>query len=212
MSDETAFLNAILANPKDDAPRLVYADWLDERGDERAAQKAEFLRITCRLMTVPAGPRHSLFVARLREKAAGLDLEWLAVVSKLQLEACVSLFEFQCPRRWENLSATDDVTVRWCAVCQSSVHFCAAIDEARDHARRGRCVAVNLTVVRAPGDLNGPGRRFTPEEIRTLGRVVVGRIAQVEPAGTAEERRRPEPPSRRERRERRRRKRFDAAE
>jgi uncharacterized protein (TIGR02996 family) len=33
MSDEAAFLNAILANPEDDAPRLVYADWLEERGD-----------------------------------------------------------------------------------------------------------------------------------------------------------------------------------
>jgi uncharacterized protein (TIGR02996 family) len=32
MTQEEAFLQAILENPKDDTPRLVYADWLDERG------------------------------------------------------------------------------------------------------------------------------------------------------------------------------------
>ncbi len=35
MTDE-AFLRAILAYPEDDTPRLIYADWLEERGDPRA--------------------------------------------------------------------------------------------------------------------------------------------------------------------------------
>jgi uncharacterized protein (TIGR02996 family) len=35
MGDE-AFLRAILASPEDAAPRLVYADWLEEQGDPRA--------------------------------------------------------------------------------------------------------------------------------------------------------------------------------
>ncbi|CAN5449383.1 hypothetical protein BH11PLA2_BH11PLA2_28330 [soil metagenome] len=35
------FLNAILAAPDDDTPRLVYADWLEEQGD---AERAEFIR------------------------------------------------------------------------------------------------------------------------------------------------------------------------
>ena len=29
-----AFLRAILDAPDDDTPRLVYADWLEERGEE----------------------------------------------------------------------------------------------------------------------------------------------------------------------------------
>jgi uncharacterized protein (TIGR02996 family) len=33
MPDHRAFLQAIQANPADDGPRLVYADWLDEHGD-----------------------------------------------------------------------------------------------------------------------------------------------------------------------------------
>jgi uncharacterized protein (TIGR02996 family) len=36
LSDEP-FLRAILANPEDDAPWLIYADWLEERGDPRTA-------------------------------------------------------------------------------------------------------------------------------------------------------------------------------
>jgi uncharacterized protein (TIGR02996 family) len=40
-----AFLQEILARPDDDAPRLIYADWLEEQGDVRA----EFIRIQCAL-------------------------------------------------------------------------------------------------------------------------------------------------------------------
>jgi uncharacterized protein (TIGR02996 family) len=36
MRDEEEFLPAIAAAPTDDLPRLVYADWLEERGDPRA--------------------------------------------------------------------------------------------------------------------------------------------------------------------------------
>jgi uncharacterized protein (TIGR02996 family) len=34
-SDEEALVAAIRARPDDDEPRLVYADWLSERGDRR---------------------------------------------------------------------------------------------------------------------------------------------------------------------------------
>jgi uncharacterized protein (TIGR02996 family) len=42
---EMPFVRAIHANPFDDVPRLVFADWLEERGDVRA----EFIRVQCRL-------------------------------------------------------------------------------------------------------------------------------------------------------------------
>lgn len=41
MDNDEAFLRAIADNPAEDAARLVYADWLEERGDPRA----EFLRV-----------------------------------------------------------------------------------------------------------------------------------------------------------------------
>ena len=41
-----AFLRAIINDPDDDLPRLVYADFLDETGDP---DRAEFIRVQCRL-------------------------------------------------------------------------------------------------------------------------------------------------------------------
>jgi uncharacterized protein (TIGR02996 family) len=49
MNDQ-AFLDAILAAPDDDAPRLVYADWLDEHDQ---AERAEFIRVQCDLARRP---------------------------------------------------------------------------------------------------------------------------------------------------------------
>jgi uncharacterized protein (TIGR02996 family) len=46
MSMETAFLKDICANPDDDAPRLVFADWLEENGQP---ERAEFIRVQCEL-------------------------------------------------------------------------------------------------------------------------------------------------------------------
>jgi uncharacterized protein (TIGR02996 family) len=43
-NDRDSFLTAILANPGDDTPRLVYADWLAENGQE---EYGEFIRLQC---------------------------------------------------------------------------------------------------------------------------------------------------------------------
>jgi uncharacterized protein (TIGR02996 family) len=48
MSDRAAFLAAIRAAPADDLPRLVFADWLDERGDPLG----EFIRVQIELEPV----------------------------------------------------------------------------------------------------------------------------------------------------------------
>ncbi len=45
MTDEQTFLADILANPDDDTVRLVYADWLEERAEQR--ERAEFIRVQC---------------------------------------------------------------------------------------------------------------------------------------------------------------------
>jgi uncharacterized protein (TIGR02996 family) len=50
MTDE-GFLEAILADPADEAVRLIYADWLEERGDPRG----EFIRVQCELARLPYG-------------------------------------------------------------------------------------------------------------------------------------------------------------
>ncbi|HKA06202.1 MAG TPA: TIGR02996 domain-containing protein [Gemmataceae bacterium] len=177
MSEEAAFLRAIQANPKDDVPRLVYADWLDERGDEHSRRKAAFLRLTAKLMTTRSRMGRAYWETKLRPLAPALDSKWLSIVSKMPIEACNFQFAFRCPKRWENLRPTTDPNVRRCDTCQKPVHFSATAAEARDHARRGECVAVSLAFPRTPGDLHNPGRRFTSDEIRALGRPgVLGRI------------------------------------
>src|SRR5262245_23073250 len=49
MSLHEAFLRSIIEAPDDDAPRLVYADWLEENGDP---ERAEFIRVQCRLASL----------------------------------------------------------------------------------------------------------------------------------------------------------------
>ena len=54
MSDEAALLAAIAAQPDEDTPRLVYADWLDEFADAlpdpaAARVRAEFIRVQCQI-------------------------------------------------------------------------------------------------------------------------------------------------------------------
>ena len=86
MADEGSFLRAILANPADDLPRLVYADWLDEQQTDEASQKAEFLRLECQLSrSTPPKKLRQRMGKRLQVLAADLDTSWLAVVSKVPL-------------------------------------------------------------------------------------------------------------------------------
>jgi uncharacterized protein (TIGR02996 family) len=167
--DDTAFLRAILDNPADDAPRLVYADWLEEQNDPAAAAKAEFLRATAELAT-RAGNKgwKRARGRRLHALAAGLDPDWLVVVSRLRVENCDRKraeftgqrrplqFEFVCDRRWEDMRPTADDAVRHCDACRQAVHYCHSITEARQHALGGHCIAVDLGVIRCEGDLGPP--------------------------------------------------------
>jgi uncharacterized protein (TIGR02996 family) len=55
MDDEAAFLRAICAAPTDDAPRLTFADWLDERGQPGDDARAGLIRQMDEPYTFPAG-------------------------------------------------------------------------------------------------------------------------------------------------------------
>lgn len=49
MTREDAFIADIIANPADDAVRLIYADWLDGQGRE---EYGEFIRLQCELARI----------------------------------------------------------------------------------------------------------------------------------------------------------------
>lgn len=51
--EREAFMSAILADPDDDTPRLVFADWLDENGSDDDKAHAALIRAQCRLEVPP---------------------------------------------------------------------------------------------------------------------------------------------------------------
>src|SRR5688500_14192684 len=78
MSDDLDFIRALQASPDDDAPRLVFADWLDERGDPRGP--------LLRLEVARHRPRPDAgnLGEQLLQARAGLDPRWLALVDRPQ--------------------------------------------------------------------------------------------------------------------------------
>ncbi len=81
MSEDEAFIRAIVDNPGDDTSRLVYADWLDDRDDPRGS----YLRAEHEW----ANNRKKPAEAKLRKLARPLDALWVACVSRPPLGVCV---------------------------------------------------------------------------------------------------------------------------
>jgi uncharacterized protein (TIGR02996 family) len=81
MSEDEAFIRAIVGNPGDDTPRLVYADWLDERDDPRGP----YLR----------AERESVGDAKHRERIAALDPVWVARISRPPIGVCCDRVQFR---------------------------------------------------------------------------------------------------------------------
>jgi uncharacterized protein (TIGR02996 family) len=68
MPRKEPFLEAVLEAPDDDTPRLIYADWLEERGDPRG----EFIRLQCALARMPRDDPHFVEGHR-RARLLGLE-------------------------------------------------------------------------------------------------------------------------------------------
>jgi uncharacterized protein (TIGR02996 family) len=150
MNEHQAFLSAIHADPEDETTRLVYADWLEERGDPRG----EYLRLDCALQRMSPEDEHfSAMVTRFRRLREEIDTGWARAVARSPVENCKFRFAFRCPKQWDKLTATENEAVRFCATCRSKVFYCDTIDEARHHAGLGHCVALDGRVERSSGDL-----------------------------------------------------------
>lgn len=53
MSEQKALIAAIRETPDDDAPRLIYADWLEEKGGDANVERAAFIRTQIERATLP---------------------------------------------------------------------------------------------------------------------------------------------------------------
>ncbi|MCI0703269.1 MAG: TIGR02996 domain-containing protein [Planctomycetia bacterium] len=93
MSDRDALLAAILANPDEDTPRLVYADWLDEHGDAKDKKHAQLIRAQCELAKLDKeDPSERLFTVsacyldwQKRDPVLGKRVKMEALVSNLHM-------------------------------------------------------------------------------------------------------------------------------
>jgi uncharacterized protein (TIGR02996 family) len=79
--DDKAFLDAIAEHWDDDRVRLVYADWLEERGDPRG----EFLRLECQLAKLSSNDgRCQQLRDRFLQIGRTCDWHWLRSVSRVK--------------------------------------------------------------------------------------------------------------------------------
>src|SRR5262245_54253983 len=78
---EEAFLDDVVANPDDVAPRLIYADWLDDAGQ---SPRAEFIRVQHALADLPPGdPRRTPLLKRQGDLLADHEDQWRASLPEL---------------------------------------------------------------------------------------------------------------------------------
>ena len=91
MSPETPFLDAIRAEPTNVACRLVYADWLEERGDARA----ELIRIEEEMRPLPVfSDRFWQLKPRRYELLQKLPMDWLETMH-YGIDCCPPTFRHQ---------------------------------------------------------------------------------------------------------------------
>jgi uncharacterized protein (TIGR02996 family) len=73
-----SFFRAIKEQPDDDTPRLIFADWLQERGDAASAARGEFLRLSVlRHRLAPDDPNYEVLKRREAELFREHRWTWL---------------------------------------------------------------------------------------------------------------------------------------
>ncbi len=78
-NDHDAFLRAIHAHPDEDAPRLIYADWLEESGEPIWTHRAELIRVQVELGGKTKKSKRRKVDLQMQEKEllATVPDEWL---------------------------------------------------------------------------------------------------------------------------------------
>jgi uncharacterized protein (TIGR02996 family) len=117
---EEDFLEAIREHSQDDAPRHRYADWLEERCDPLG----EFIRVQCRLASLPANHVSVLELeTRERELLAEFETEWVGDLAEM-----VDWWTFRRGFVEEVGTSTDRFLANACSLFQRApiqeVHLC----------------------------------------------------------------------------------------
>src|SRR5439155_11828794 len=91
VTEDEAFIRAVVDSPGDDLPRLVYADWLDDRSDPRGP----YLRAELEWAKPWRSGERPTDSPELREMAAEFDPVWVARVSRPPMGACCEHVRFE---------------------------------------------------------------------------------------------------------------------
>jgi uncharacterized protein (TIGR02996 family) len=150
MTDDRAFMRAILAEPANIGLRLAYADWLEEQSGAKFLRRARYIRLECELDGLPpADKRRPELDACLQALRGTVGHDWWRELDWGGVHYCVE-FRFRCPQRWDTLVATKDSKVRHCTECRKDVHYAGTEGEAYDLAKAGKCVAIDSRQLRFP--------------------------------------------------------------
>jgi uncharacterized protein (TIGR02996 family) len=109
MNDEEAFLASVRAAPNDTALRLIYADWLDERADPRAA----LVRVEEEMRQLPVfSDRYWQLKPKRNALRAPAPAEWLEAMGYGR--DCQPLFRHGFPEGWQyRWRLIREYTERW---------------------------------------------------------------------------------------------------
>lgn len=130
--EEAALVDAIVTG--DSASRLIYADWLEGRGD---LERADIVR---RLAEGDA-PDQELLVA-----LAPTNVRWRARVLEPTIEQCT---RGDCPKHWGALERTPRADLRRCDRCLKLALYCVNGGQAAEHCKAGGVVVFDPFAPRA---------------------------------------------------------------
>ena len=91
MTERDALLAAVCEQPDDDTPRLVFADWLQEHGEE---ERAEFIRLQIELARGAKGKKQASLIKREQEWLAAHREAWEAPFRGVEVSGSFRRFVF----------------------------------------------------------------------------------------------------------------------
>ena len=140
---ELALLARLLEHPDDGMSRLVYSDFLEDRGE---LAKANFVR---------GIESH----AELAVLAKSTSIAWRAITCDERVTCTTAL----CPARWAGFAAiAGDPRRRSCPRCAATLRYCADLNEALTAGADGDVAVIDLLEVEPRGfDLGSTWSRAT---------------------------------------------------
>lgn len=167
-ADELAFLNGMYEQPDNEFLPLVYADWLDDQGDERGTivrkrhesgktfrrRRGRDSRVNELLREIETWleqtPHH--WHRTWHGDLLSIEERWAKVLNcgapfVAQELTPARRFAHTCENSWRSMVECGSDETRHCTNCNQQVHYCSSKDVADGLVRAGYCIAVPVEVL-----------------------------------------------------------------